>query len=107
MGKFEKPLTWVLIIVLLGYLFATNFGSENNSSFTIKDPKMGAAPIETSSHNLLESEPYKKEIMLEVQLKDDSLNVDSIIEAALKDIDMKGNIDSLIRINLEEENTEE
>ena len=102
MGNLEKPLTWALIIILLGYLFATNFGSENNSSFTIKDPKMGAAPIGTSSHNLLESEPFKKEVMLEIQLKDDSLNVDSIIEAAIKDIDMKSKINNVIKIDLEE-----
>ena len=40
MENLEKPLTWVLVIVLLGYLFTTNIGSENDSSFTIKDLKM-------------------------------------------------------------------
>ena len=45
MGNIEKPLTWVLVIVLLGYLFTTNIGSENDSSFTIKNPKMGSVEI--------------------------------------------------------------
>mgnify|MGYP006112052807 CR=1 FL=1 len=102
MGNLEKPLTWALIIILLGYLFVTNFGSENNSSFTIKDPKMG-----TSSANLLESETIEKEVILDIQLEDDSLNVDSIIEAALKDIDMKSNIDAVIKIDLQKETIEQ
>ena len=102
MGNIEKPLTWVLVIILLGYLFVTNFGSENNSSFTIKDPKIGIAAMSKSSPNLLESVTVEKEVTLEIQLEDDSLNVDSIIEAAIKDIDMKSKINNVIKIDLEE-----
>tara|TARA_B100000767_G_scaffold7564_1_gene7474 strand:- start:89 stop:331 length:243 start_codon:yes stop_codon:yes gene_type:complete len=80
MENLEKPLTWVLVIVLLGYLFATKIGSENDSSFTIKNPIMDI---------------------------EGSLNVDSIIDAVIQDIDMKGNIDTLIEIELEKETTEE
>ena len=95
MGNIEKPLTWVLAIVLLGYLFATNIGSENDSSFTIKDLKMGSVEI-------IDTPDGEKKC---VKIEDDSLNVDSIIDAVLEDIDMK--IDTLIEIELEKETIEE
>ena len=95
MGNIEKPLTWVLVIVLLGYLFATNIGSENDSSFTIKDLKMGSVEI-------IDTPAGEKKC---VKIEDDSLNVDSIIDAVLEDIDMEGDVDTLIE--LEKETTEE
>ena len=95
MENIEKPLTWVLVIVLLGYLFATNIGSENDSSFTIKDLKMGSVEI-------IDTPDGGKKC---VKIEDDSLNVDSIIDAVLEDIDMK--IDTLIEIELEKETIEE
>ena len=95
MENIEKPLTWVLVIVLLGYLFATNIGSENDSSFTIKDLKMDSVEI-------IDTPAGKKKC---VKIEDDSLNVDSIIDAVLEDIDMK--IDTLIEIELEKETIEE
>lgn len=95
MENLEKPLTWVLIIVLLGYLFTTNIGSENDSSFTIKDLKMDSVEI-------IDTPAGEKKC---VKIEDDSLNVDSIIDAVLEDIDMK--IDTLIEIELEKETTEE
>jgi hypothetical protein len=95
MENLEKPLTWVLVIVLLGYLFATNIGSENDSSFTIKNPKMGSVEI-------IDTPTGEKKC---VKIEDDSLNVDSIIDAVLEDIDMK--IDTLIELELEKETTEE
>ena len=91
MENLEKPLTWVLVIVLLGYLFATNIGSENDSSFTIKDLKMGSVEI-------IDTPTGEKKC---VKIEDDSLNVDSIIDAVLEDIDMK--IDTIIEIELEKE----
>ena len=97
MENIEKPLTWILVMVLLGYLFTTNIGSENDSSFTIKDPKMDSVEI-------IDTPAGEKKC---VKIEDDSLNVDSIIDAALEDIDMKGNIDTLIEIELEKETTEE
>jgi hypothetical protein len=54
------------------------------------------------SPNLLESVTVEKEVTLEIPLEDDSLNVDSIIEVALKDIDMKSKIYNVIKIDLEE-----
>ena len=95
MENLEKPLTWVLVIVLLGYLFTTNIGSENDSSFTIKDLKMDSVEI-------IDTPAGKKKC---VKIEDDSLNVDSIIDAVLEDIDMK--IDTLIEIELEKETIEE
>ena len=95
MENIEKPLTWVLVIVLLGYLFATKIGSENDSSFTIKDLKMDSVEI-------IDTQAGEKKC---VKIEDDSLNVDSIIDAVLEDIDMK--IDTLIEIELEKETTEE
>ena len=95
MENLEKPLTWVLVIVLLGYLFTTNIGSENDSSFTIKDLKMDSVEI-------IETPAGEKKC---VKIEDDSLNVDSIIDAVLEDIDMK--IDTLIEIELEKETIEE
>ena len=95
MENLEKPLTWVLVIVLLGYLFTTNIGSENDSSFTIKDLKMDSIEI-------IDTPAGEKKC---VKIEDDSLNVDSIIDAVLEDIDMK--IDTLIKIELEKEIIEE
>ena len=95
MGNIEKPLTWVLVIVLLGYLFATNIGSENDSSFTIKNPKMGSVEI-------IDTPAGEKKC---VKIEDDSLNVDSIIDAVLEDIDIEGDVDTLIE--LEEETIEQ
>ena len=95
MGNIEKPLTWVLVIVLLGYLFATNIGSENDSSFTIKNPKMGSVEI-------IDTPTGEKKC---VKIEDDSLNVDSIIDAVLEDIDIEGDVDTLIE--LEEETIEQ
>lgn len=91
MGNIEKPLTWVLVIVLLGYLFATNIGSENDSSFTIKDLKMGSVEI-------IDSPDGGKKC---IKIEDDSLNVDSIIDAVLEDIDMEGDVDTLIELEKE------
>ena len=91
MGNIEKPLTWVLVIVLLGYLFATNIGSKNDSSFTIKDLKMGSVEI-------IDTQDGEKKC---VKIEDDSLNVDSIIDAVLEDIDMEGDVDALIELEKE------
>ena len=98
MGNLEKPLTWVLVVVLLGYLFIANCdcGEETsckaNNGFNIE------------SENL-DSE-VKQEIRVEIQVEDENLNVDSIVDAVLEDIDMQGDIDTVIEIDLEEETTE-
>ncbi|CAI8339221.1 MAG: Uncharacterised protein [Cryomorphaceae bacterium] len=85
MENLEKPLTWILIIVLLGYLFATNIGSENNFSFTINNPKMDSVEIIDTPVGKIKC----------IKIEDDSLNVDSIIDAVIEEIDIKSNTDSI------------
>jgi hypothetical protein len=80
MGKLEKPLTWILVVGLLGYLFMGN-----------------CCKTECSSD-------VKKEIRVEIQTDDESINVDSIEDAVLESIDTT-DADTLIeiKINLTEE----
>jgi len=85
MENLEKPLTWVLVIVLLGYLFTTNIGSENNFSFTINNPKMDSVEIIDTPAGKIKC----------IKIEDDSLNVDSIIDAVIEEIDIKSNTDSI------------
>ena len=85
MENLEKPLTWVLVIVLLGYLFTTNIGSENNFSFTINNPKMDSVEITDIPAGEIKC----------IKIEDDSLNVDSIIDAVIEEIDIKSNTDSI------------
>jgi len=85
MENLEKPLTWVLVIVLLGYLFTTNIGSENNFSFTINNPKMDSVEIIDTPVGKIKC----------IKIEDDSLNVDSIIDAVIEEIDIKSNTDSI------------
>ena len=98
MGNLEKPLTWVLVIVLLGYFFISNcnFGGEascsENNGFNIE--------------SVNETIDIKQEIQGEIQVEDENLNVDSLVNGVLEDIDMEGDIDTVIEIDLEEETTE-
>jgi len=85
MENLEKPLTWVLVIVLLGYLFTTNIGSENNFSFTINNPKMDSVEIIDIPAGKIKC----------IKIEDDSLNLDSIIDAVIEEIDIKSNTDSI------------
>ena len=85
MENLEKPLTWVLVIVLLGYLFATNIGSENNCSFTINNPTMDSVEIIDTPAGKIKC----------IKIEDDSLNVDSIIDAVIEEIYIKSNTDSI------------
>jgi len=98
MGNLEKPLTWGLVIVLLGYLFIANCDCGEEASCTANN----GFNIESKN---LDSE-VKQEIRVEIQVEDESLNVDSILGTVLEDIDMEGNIDTVIKIDLEEETTE-
>ena len=98
MGNLEKPLTWVLVIVLLGYFFISNcnFGGEascsENNGFNIESVK--------------ETIDLKQEIQVEIQLEDENLNVDSIVDVVLEDTDMESDIDTVIEIDLKEETKE-
>ena len=85
MENLEKPLTWALVIILLGYLFTTNIGSENNFSFTINNQKMDSVEIIDTPAGKIKC----------IKIEDDSLNVDSIIDAVIEEIDIKSNTDSI------------
>jgi len=93
MGNLEKPLTWGLVIVLLGYLFVANCecGEEStcplNNGFNIGFED-GATEV-------------NKEIRVEIQVEDERIDVDSIVDAVLEDIDMEGDSDTLIEINID------
>jgi hypothetical protein len=76
MGKLEKPLTWILVVGLLGYLFMGN-----------------CCKTECSSD-------VKKEIRVEIQTDDESINVDSIEDAVLESIDTT-DADTLIEIKID------
>jgi hypothetical protein len=87
MGKFEKPLTWILIIGILGYLFMGNCYKTECST------------------------EVKKEIRVEIKVEDENLNIDSMVDTVIENIDIEGEIDTVIEINIdlteEEETTEE
>ena len=87
MGKFEKPLTWIFIIGILGYLFMENYYKTECSS------------------------EVKKEIRVEIKVEDENLNIDSMVDTVIENIDIEGDVDTVIKINIdlteEEETTEE
>tara|TARA_B100001250_G_C19129181_1_gene498765 strand:- start:56 stop:319 length:264 start_codon:yes stop_codon:yes gene_type:complete len=87
MGKFEKPLTWILIIGILGYLFIGNCYKTECST------------------------EVKKEIRVEIQAEDENLNIDSMLDTVIKNIVIEGEFDTVNEINIdltkEEEITEE
>ena len=103
MGNLEKPLTWGLVIVLLGYLFVVNCECGEESSCPLNNGfNIG---FEDDAINV------KQEIKVEIQVEDENLNVDSIVDAVLENIDIDGDVDAVIEINIdlteEEETTEE
>lgn len=102
MGNMEKPLTWGLVIVLLGYLFVVNCECGEDSTCTLNNGfNIGFED---------DSKEVKKEIRVEIQVEDESIDVDSLVDAVLEDIEMEGDVDTVIEINIdltEEEKTEE
>ena len=87
MGKYERPLTWILLLGMLGYLFAENcFKTECSTE-------------------------VKKEIRVEILVEDENLNIDSMVDKVIENIDIEGEVDTVIEINIdlteEEEITEE
>ena len=99
MGNLEKPLTWGLVIVLLGYLFIANCDCGEEASCTANN--------DFNIESEVESDDVKQEIKVEIQIEDESLNVDSILGAVLENIDTEGNLDTVIKIDLTEEETTE
>ena len=99
MGNLEKPLTWVLVIVLLGYLFISNCDSGEEASYSVKN----GFNIESVNETI----DVKQDIQVEIQVEDENLNVDSIVDVVLEDTDMESDIDTVIEIDLKEETTEQ
>jgi len=99
MGNLEKPLTWALVIVLLSYFFIANFDSGEESSCTAKN----GFNIESENETI----DINQKIQVEILAEDENLNIDSIVDAVLENIDIEGNIDTTIKMELEEETTEQ
>jgi len=93
MENIEKPLTWVLVITLLGYLFIANYEYGGETSCTSKNGFN--IEYEDKKTNI------KQEIKVAILLEDENLNVDSIVDAVLESIDMKESVDTLTEINIE------
>jgi len=96
MRNIEKPITWVLAVVSLGLLFLANY---ENLEVRLENGKNGNYGMIIS-----DNEVEIKDINLS---EDMNLNVDSIVDEVLEGIDMKGDIDSLIEIDLKEETIEQ
>jgi hypothetical protein len=100
MGNFEKPLTWVLAIVLLGYLFVANCDCGDgttcplNSAFNIENSAKNAAVLESN-----ETEEVTGGFNIESSAKNGAvLGSDEIEEVAIEEEDttiiIEVNIDS-------------
>jgi len=76
MGNYENPLTWVLAIVLLGYLFIANCDCGDGKACQLN----GAFNIESSAKNaaVLEADETG-EVTVEVVVEDEDTTV--IVEA--------------------------
>jgi hypothetical protein len=98
MRNLEKPLTWALVIAVLGYLFIANCDCGEEASCTVNN----GFNIESENETI----DVKQEIRVEIQAEDKNLNVDSVVNGVLEDIDMENDIDTVIKIDLEEETTE-
>ena len=99
MGNLEKPLTWVLIVSSLVYLFISNFdfGKETscsaNNGFNFE-----------SANEMID---VNEEIKVEIQIEDKNLNIDSMVNAVLENIDMEDDIDTVIETDVKEETSEQ
>jgi hypothetical protein len=84
MGNLEKPLTWGLVIVLLGYLFITNCDCGEESS------------CRANNDFNIESEVESDDVKQEIQAEDENLNVDSMLGEVLERFDYPdGTYDSI------------
>ena len=91
MGNLEKPLTWGLVIVLLGYLFVANCECGEDATCTLNNGfnigfEDGATEV-------------NKEIRVEVHVEGELIN--NLQDTVLEDIYMEGDSDTLIEINID------
>ena len=77
MGNLEKPLTWGLAIVLLGYLFIANCECGEGTT----------CPINNGFNMGYESDTKSEEdISIDIKVEDENIDVDSIVDAVLEEI---------------------
>jgi hypothetical protein len=74
MGKFEKPLTWGLVILLLGYLFVANCECGEGSTC----PLNNEVNIESQETDVLNNDAEAGTVVVRVT-KDDGDTIDSVI----------------------------
>ena len=79
MGNLEKPLTWGLAIVLLGYLFIANCECGEGTTCSLNNG------FNMGYESNLKSE---KDISIDIKVKDESIDVDSIVDAVLEEIEL-------------------
>ena len=82
MGKFEKPLTWILIIGILGYLFMGNC-------------------CKTECSTEVKKEIIRFEIEPPLPWAGENLNIDSMVDKVIENIDIDGEVDTVIEINID------
>ena len=79
MGNLEKPLTWGLAIVLLGYLFIANCECGEGTT----------CPLNSGFNMGYESDTKSEEdISIDIKVEDESIDVDSIVDAVLEEIEL-------------------
>jgi hypothetical protein len=79
MGNLEKPLTWGLAIVLLGYLFIANCKCGEGTT----------CPLNNGFNMGYENDAKSEEnISVEIKVVDESIDVDSIVDAVLEEIEL-------------------
>ena len=79
MGNLEKPLTWGLAIVLLGYLFIANCECGEGTT----------CPLNSGFNMGYESDAKSEEdISIDIKVEDESIDVDSIVDAVLEEIEL-------------------
>ena len=79
MGNLEKPLTWGLAIVLLGYLFIANCECGEDTTCTLNNGfNMGYESDVKSEEN----------ISIDIKVGNKSIDVDSIVDAVLEEIEL-------------------
>ena len=79
MGNLEKPLTWGLAIVLLGYLFIANCECGEGTT----------CPLNSGFNMGYESDAKSEEdISIDIKVEDKSIDVDSIVDAVLEEVEL-------------------
>ena len=79
MQNLEKPLTWGLAIVLLGYLFIINCECGEETTCTLNNGFNIGYESDAKS---------EEDINIDIKVEDESIDVDSIVNAVLEEIEL-------------------